>query len=1079
MQNCAIQGGFAGKRIRHTISAAIDAAHSLHAAFVANNKNIRFLIDTGATVSIIPESVAYSLNCIIRSTHVKLNAADGRKLEVRGESSLKLCSKQLRRDFQWTFVVANVSMPIIGIDFLSHFHLLVDCSFNRICDNRTQLSLACNRISTEPDNSFPILSIPTNVPECVQQLLTEYKVLLTPHQAMPNSEKSNSSTFHTIETTTQTPVFARARQLAPAKLKAAKAEFEAMLNAGIIRPSKSPWASPLHLVPKPGENQWRPCGDYRRLNSLTVPDRYPIPNVNSVTSDLFGSKVYSKIDLVKAFFQIPVHEKDIPKTSVITPFGLFEFRMMPFGLRNSAQTFQRHIDNIFRDLPYVFAYIDDLLIFSKSEDEHQKHLRVVFERLAQNKLSISIEKCVFHVPEIDFLGHRISSQGLSPLSQRVESLQEFALPQDYAGLRRFLGAMNFYRKHIPHFATICEPLYSLLGSTNQRNHTLSWNEEEIAAFEKIKQALSEATLLYHISPSQTYHLVTDASNTAVGAALHQQSDDGSKPIAFFSKRLSSTQKSYSAFDRELLAVYLSVLHFKHLIEGRNVHIFTDHKPLVSAFYSQTPAKSDRQQRQLAVISEYISSVEHISGCDNIVADAFSRNVNAIEIDFPDLSNIAEMQKIDPEIEEYRSQLKSYKLPNNTDILCDLSTKFPRPFVPESCRKKIFDHLHSLSHPGINGSIRLITARYFWPCMRRTIKLWVKECLACQSSKIQTHVRSPVEQPLFPDTDRFQTVHIDIIGPFKPSRPFSSSAFTSDHRYVVTMIDRATRWFECIPVPDITAETVASAFLSGWVARFGVPLNVVTDQGRQFESELFDRLSSIVGFHRLRTTSFHPQSNGMIERFHRTLKTALKAKKDEWLIALPLVQLALRCIPNDTSFSPITALTGTSLLTPHMYFKSELPSTREQHQFIEKLIEHMSLIDFHHLSEGIHHIKPSKKVAVKLQKDDFAWIRIDRIRKPLEAPYEGPYRIINSDAKTVKLLKNNKTITVSIDRIKPATLPISNTHSFPRNKEQVESVPTPAAASSLPSTSQRPEEGDPRPPRTAERVTRSRRVTFCL
>lgn len=197
-------------------------------------------------------------------------------------------------------------MPIIGIDFLSHFHLLVDCCSSRVCDNRTQLSLACNYISNEPNNSFPVLSIPNDVPAVVQHLITEFRTLITLHQIMPNSVKSSpSSTCHTIETTMQTPVFARARQLAPAKLIAAKSEIEAMLNAGVIRASKSPWTSPSHLVPKPGENQWRPIGDYRRLNSLTVPHRYPIPNVNSVTSNLFGSKVFSKIDLVKAFFQIP------------------------------------------------------------------------------------------------------------------------------------------------------------------------------------------------------------------------------------------------------------------------------------------------------------------------------------------------------------------------------------------------------------------------------------------------------------------------------------------------------------------------------------------------------------------------------------------------------------------------------------------------------------------------------------------------------------------------------------------------------------------------------------------------------
>ena len=299
-----------------------------------------------------------------------------------------------------------------------------------------------------------------------------------------------------------------------------------------------------------------------------------------------------------------MHESDIPKTAIITPFGLFEFLVMPFGLRNASQTLQRHMDKIFRDLPFVFAYIDDILIFSETEEDHKRHLREVFERLAHHKLNISIGKCTFAVPEIDFLGFRITSEGLLPMPQKVTALTEFEMPSDYAGLRRFLGMVNFYRRFVPHFSDITEPLYCLLGATGQRNHPLSWSDDAIAAFHGIKEALSHVTLLHHTSPSNAYHLVTDASAVAIGAALHQVTDTGNQPIAFFSKRLTATQRSYSAFDRELLAAYMSVLHFKHQIEGRNVHLFTDHKPLVSAFYSQKPAKSDRQQRQLAIISEY-------------------------------------------------------------------------------------------------------------------------------------------------------------------------------------------------------------------------------------------------------------------------------------------------------------------------------------------------------------------------------------------------------------------------------------------------------------------------------------------
>jgi len=975
---------------------------------------------------------------MIRPTAVRLNSADGRLLEVKGECAVQLCSKILRRKYLWTFVVANTSVPIIGADFLSHFELLVDCSKAELTDGKTNLSVACITEDSKDDlvQSVPVLSIPENFPLVISNLLKKFKSLLSPIQIDYNSYRNKTNpTFHYIETVSDKPVFARVRQLTPEKLEIAKKEFEQMLSAGIIRPSNSAWATPLHMVPKPGENKWRPCGDYRKLNSITKHDKYPVPNVKSLSGLLYGKKIFSKLDLVKAFYHIPVAKDDIEKTAIITPFGLYEFLCMPFGLRNAAQSFQRYMHSVLRNLNFVFVYIDDILIFSENEEEHQKHLEMVFQRLADNQLHLSVEKCVFCVSEIDFLGFNISSEGILPKESKVDAINEYQKPLDYSGLRRFLGMVNFYRRFIPQFASRTEHLYSLLGSTNQRNHPLSWNVGAEAEFVDIKQSLKDATLLCHNFPSRVFHLVTDASSVAIGAALHQVHNGVSKPVGFFSKRLSSTQRSYSAFDRELLAVYLSVLHFKYVVEGQEVHVFTDHKPLVAAFYSPNPSKSDRQQRHLSLISEYISTIEHINGGDNVVADALSRSVNAVEIDFPDLNNISELQKSDDEISEYKDRLVSHELSCGKIILCDMDNVFPRPFVPKSCREKIFNHLHCLSHPGVNGSIKLIAARYFWPLMRRDIKTWVQNCLPCQQSKIQIHCKSPIQQPIFPYTDRFQTVHMDIIGPFTPSHSLGS-LYTSNLKYVVTFIDRATRWFECVPVPDITAETVASAFLSGWIARFGVPLHLVTDQGRQFEGDLFKQLSSVVGFHRLRTTSYHPQSNGMIERFHRTLKTALKARNEEWLIALPVVQLALRCIPNETSFSPITALTGTTLLTPHMYFKSTVPSTKQQVEFIKTLSSQMSQLDFRQLAEGIHHGSSTltKSRIPNIQTGDFVWVRIDRVRRPLEAPYQGPFEVLESNSKLVKVKYNNDHFnTVSIDRIKPVTLPIFKSNNAPNSK----------------------------------------------
>ena len=847
-----------------------------------------------------------------------------------------------------------------------------------------------------------------------------------------------------VDTGDSPPVFSPARPLFGEKEQFVRDVFRQWEQDGVVAPvdGEVEWASPVHVAKQPN-GKLRVCGDFRRLNAVTQIDRYPLPTIRDFNAQLHGCCIFSKIDLKAAYHQVEVAPASQAKVVLHAPFGIYRCLRMPFGLKNAGQLFHRNLHLLLRDFPAAFVYMDDIIIASRHPQEHLQHLEELFRRLWQKRLRIQPSKCSLAQPAVTFLGHVVDSAGIRIPDDRVQAIASFPTPTDKKQLGRFLGMFAYVHRFIPQASGIVAPLHAIRNVTPTTAFVQAWREEHESAFVQAKAAIQNATLLVHPDPDARTEIWTDASDFAAGAVLVQLQRGDWHPVAYWSRSFNQAQRSYSAFDKEMLALSFALEHFRFYLEAQPIVVRTDHKPLVQALRKAADPVTPLQRRHLARISQLAQEVQYLRGDDNVLADALSRlparpplpEVDEVDVSLPLSAQVVAATPALPTgealrreqeadqalmawIERHRdapsSRFQPRLLPvdESGDAWCDATPSTPRILVPSTLQRAAFDVFHQPAHPGWRASRSLILARYYWPKAAADIRRWARSCLACQRNKIGKHTKSP-GRPMPVPSARFATLHIDLVGPLPANR---------GKAHLFTVIDSYTGWIEAFPLANAPSGTDAAAcagHLAAWISHYGAPKTIISDNGPQFVSRVWAETSRIMDFEHRLTSTYHPQANGRIERFHRKLKNALRARLDgqtNWMDHLPWVLFGLRTAPNtDTGFSPFELVFGERPRFPGESSRllQAPPVTPFGRQLRQVMTEVRAQVPQWHQARDV-----SSHIPKELSDCAEVLVREDRTLPTLRPRYAGPYRVLCRHDKTFDLEMPQGTMPIAIDRLKP-------------------------------------------------------------
>ena len=885
----------------------------------------------------------------------------------------------------------------------------------------------------------------------VKELLNQYQSVFVTNQ---NDFGRTSLVQHRIDTGATPPIRQPPRRVPLAKQQEAANLVNEMSAAGVIEPSQSPWASPVVLVKKK-DGTTRFCVDYRRLNDVTKKDSYPLPRIDDTLDTLAGAKWFSTLDLKSGYWQVELDPRDKEKTAFTTGSGLWQFKVMPFGLCNAPATFERLMETVLRGLHWktCLVYLDDVIVLGRTFEDHRKNLAEVFQKLQAADLKLNPKKCSLFKKTVKYLGHVISPEGVGTDPEKTECIRNWCVPADVHQLRSFLGLCTYYRRFVQGFADIARPLHRL----TEEKTPFVWSEACQTAFDTLKLALCSAPILTFPKAGLPFIVDTDASNYGLGGVLSQVQDGQEKVVAYFSKTLSKAERNYCVTRKELLAMVKTLEHFHKYLYGQEFLLRTDHASLKWLLQFKNP--EGQIARWLERLQQYHFTIEHRPGRQHNNADALSRRpclaskcehcrraeqkegldstpcrqtrltpsepwdpeiLKTEQRADPHIRPIYQWKEAGmerpgwPEVSAMSATTKSYwaqwnSLSIEDGLLVrnweneDGSQVRKQIVLPQTKVKEVLQEFHggvAGGHLGAKKTLDKVRERFYWLRCRADVDHWCKTCEACAASKgPRTRTRGKMRQ--YNVGAPLERVAVDVAGPFPTTN--------SGNKYLLVTMDYFSKWPEVYPIPNQEATTVAEVLVNEFFCRFGVPLELHSDQGRNFESAVFREVCKLMGIRKTRTTPLHPQSDGMVERFNATLQQHLRIMVDEhqtdWDRHVPLFLMAYRSAVHETTgFTPAQVMFGRELrLPPDVMFGRPPDQPCAPEGFVHDLEKRLSavhdLVRTHIRVEG-DRMKTRYDLRANsagFQEGDLVWLynpaRTKGRSPKLQRHWEGPYTVV--------------------------------------------------------------------------------------